>query len=90
MQPGLKRKPISGQITIVCALPLYHVFAFITCGLLGMRTGALNMLIPNPRDMPGTSRSWPSTAQHLPGGQHAVQRAGQQRRTSPSSISPAC
>ena len=54
MQPGLKRKPLSGQITIVCALPLYHVFAFITCGLLGMRTGALNMLIPNPRDIPGT------------------------------------
>jgi long-chain acyl-CoA synthetase len=54
MQPGLKRKPVSGQLTIVCALPLYHVFAFITCGLLGMRTGALNVLIPNPRDIPGT------------------------------------
>lgn len=54
MQPGLKRKPVAGQITIVCALPLYHVFAFITCGLLGMRTGALNILIPNPRDMKGT------------------------------------
>ena len=54
MQPGLKRKPLIGQITIVCALPLYHVFAFITCGLLGMRTGALNILIPNPRDMKGT------------------------------------
>ena len=53
MQPGLKRKPLAGQITIVCALPLYHVFAFITCGLLGMRTGALNILIPNPRDMKG-------------------------------------
>jgi long-chain acyl-CoA synthetase len=54
MQPGLHRKPISGQIVIVCALPLYHVFAFITCGLLGMRTGAMNVLIPNPRDIPGT------------------------------------
>ncbi|HLG47811.1 MAG TPA: long-chain-fatty-acid--CoA ligase [Reyranella sp.] len=54
MQPGLRRKPISGQIVIVCALPLYHVFAFITCGLLGMRTGAMNVLIPNPRDIPGT------------------------------------
>jgi len=54
MQPGLKRKLLSGQITIVCALPLYHVFAFITCGLLGMRTGALNILIPNPRDLKGT------------------------------------
>jgi long-chain acyl-CoA synthetase len=54
MQPGLRRKNLSGQFTIVCALPLYHVFAFITCGLLGMRTGALNILIPNPRDMKGT------------------------------------
>lgn len=54
MQPGLKRKKISGQTTIVCALPLYHVFAFVTCGLLGMRTGALNILIPNPRDLAGT------------------------------------
>ncbi|WP_295140030.1 long-chain-fatty-acid--CoA ligase [uncultured Reyranella sp.] len=54
MQPGLHRRKISGQTTIVCALPLYHVFAFVTCGLLGMRTGALNILIPNPRDLAGT------------------------------------
>ncbi len=53
-QPGLKRKPISGQLTFICALPLYHVFAFITCGLLAMRTGGVNILIPNPRDIPGT------------------------------------
>jgi long-chain acyl-CoA synthetase len=54
MQPGLKRRKPEGQVTIVCALPLYHVFAFVTCGLLGMRTGALNILIPDPRDMKGT------------------------------------
>ena len=53
MQPGLHRKKFTGQLTIVCALPLYHVYAFIACGLLGMRTGALNILIPNPRDMNG-------------------------------------
>ncbi|MEI6200590.1 MAG: long-chain-fatty-acid--CoA ligase [Enhydrobacter sp.] len=57
MQPGLKRKKIGGQVTIVCALPLYHVFAFVACGLLGMRTGALNILIPDPRDMKGTIRT---------------------------------
>jgi long-chain acyl-CoA synthetase len=57
MQPGLKRKQLSGQFTIVCALPLYHVFAFIACGLLGMRTGALNILIPDPRDMKSTVRT---------------------------------
>ena len=57
MQPGLKRKKLDGQVTIVCALPLYHVFAFVTCGLLGMRTGALNILIPDPRDMKGTIKT---------------------------------
>ncbi len=54
MQPGLRRKKLAGQFNIVCALPLYHVFAFVTCGLLGMRTGALNILIPDPRDISGT------------------------------------
>ncbi|HEY6980068.1 long-chain-fatty-acid--CoA ligase [Reyranella sp.] len=57
MQPGLRRKKLAGQFTIVCALPLYHVFAFITCGLLGMRTGALNILIPDPRDLESTVRA---------------------------------
>ena len=53
-QPGFKRKPITGQVNVVCALPLYHVFAFISCALLGMRLGAMNILIPNPRDMTGS------------------------------------
>jgi long-chain acyl-CoA synthetase len=57
MQPGLRRKKLAGQFTIVCALPLYHVFAFITCGLLGMRTGALNILVPDPRDLESTVRA---------------------------------
>jgi long-chain acyl-CoA synthetase len=38
---------------IVCALPLYHVFALTACYLLGMRAGGTNLLIPNPRDMAG-------------------------------------
>jgi long-chain acyl-CoA synthetase len=57
MQPGLQRRKITGQLTIVCALPLYHVFAFITCGLLGLRTGARNVLIANPRDLPQTIKT---------------------------------
>jgi long-chain acyl-CoA synthetase len=57
MQPGLQRRTITGQLTIVCALPLYHVFAFITCGLLGMRAGARNLLIANPRDLPQTIKT---------------------------------
>jgi len=53
MHPGLKRRPATGQMNVVCALPLYHVFAFITCALLGARAGGVNILIPNPRDMDG-------------------------------------
>ena len=51
MQPGLRRRAVSGQYTILCALPLYHVFAFISCGLLGARLGALNVLLPDPRNI---------------------------------------
>jgi long-chain acyl-CoA synthetase len=56
LQPGLRRKRITGQIVFVCALPLYHVYAFISCSLLGMRVGGLNVLIPNPRDIEATVR----------------------------------
>jgi long-chain acyl-CoA synthetase len=51
LQAGWKRRPAAGQMNIVCALPLYHVFAFTSCALLGMRIGAQNILIPNARDL---------------------------------------
>jgi len=41
------------QLTIICALPLYHIFALTACALWGTRTGGLNVLVPNPRDIPG-------------------------------------
>lgn len=37
---------------IMCALPLYHIFAFSVCLLGGMYRGDANVLIPNPRDLP--------------------------------------
>ena len=40
-------------LTIVCALPLYHIFALTACYMLGARMGMMNLLIPNPRDIPG-------------------------------------
>jgi len=43
----------SEQVTIVCALPLYHIFALTACAMWGTRVGALNILIPNPRDIGG-------------------------------------
>ena len=54
IRPGLDRKPISGQMTSICALPLYHVFAFVSCSLLAIRAGGLCVLIPNPRDLDAT------------------------------------
>jgi long-chain acyl-CoA synthetase len=53
LQPALKKPPHVDQLFIVCALPLYHVFALTACFLLGMRAGGVNLLIPNPRDMAG-------------------------------------
>jgi long-chain acyl-CoA synthetase len=53
LQPALKKPPIVDNMIIVCALPLYHVFALTACYLLGMRSGGTNLLIPNPRDMAG-------------------------------------
>ncbi|MEK9719818.1 MAG: long-chain-fatty-acid--CoA ligase [Quisquiliibacterium sp.] len=55
LQPGLtnpKKGPAPEQLAVVCALPLYHIFAMTLCCLFGMRIGAFNILIPNPRDLP--------------------------------------
>ena len=49
--PVMKRVPAHEQPTAVCALPLYHIFAFTVNMMLGMRTGSKNILIPNPRDL---------------------------------------
>jgi long-chain acyl-CoA synthetase len=40
-------------LTIVCALPLYHIYALTICYMFGARLGMMNVLVPNPRDMPG-------------------------------------
>jgi len=53
LQPALKKPPVVEELLIVCALPLYHIFALTACFLLGMRAGGTNLLIPNPRDMAG-------------------------------------
>jgi long-chain acyl-CoA synthetase len=53
LQPALEKEPKVEQLTVVCALPLYHIFALTSCCLLGTRAGALNILIPNPRDIGG-------------------------------------
>ena len=53
-QPALKAVPPGEQLVTVCALPLYHIFAFNINMMLGLRMGACNLLIPNPRDIAAT------------------------------------
>ena len=50
--PVMKRIPAGEQPTSVCALPLYHIFAFTVNMMLGLRMGGKTILIPNPRDLP--------------------------------------
>jgi long-chain acyl-CoA synthetase len=52
-EPVMAQVPANEQPTGVCALPLYHIFAFTVGMMLGMRTGGKLILIPNPRDLAG-------------------------------------
>jgi long-chain acyl-CoA synthetase len=49
----LQMKPQAEQFVFVCALPLYHIYSLTISAFMGMRMGGLNLLIPNPRDIPG-------------------------------------
>ena len=49
MKPKLKER----EEVVITALPLYHIFALTVNCLAMMKIGAHNVLITNPRDMPG-------------------------------------
>src|ERR1700761_6222486 len=57
LNPARANRTDIDQFITVVALPLYHVFALTVCGLLTIRTGGLGVLIPNPRDIPGTIKA---------------------------------
>ncbi len=46
-------KGLPSGAVYICALPLYHIFALTVNAIMGMQRGAHNVLIPNPRDIPG-------------------------------------
>ncbi len=50
--PVMAKVPAGVQPVSVCALPLYHIFAFTIGMMLTMRTGGKLVLIANPRDIP--------------------------------------
>jgi long-chain acyl-CoA synthetase len=68
MQPALNH-PTKGKapdaMTAVCALPMYHIFAFTVVYLLNFRMGGLTILIPNPRDIPGTIKALKGFKVHM-------------------------
>ncbi|MDO9089657.1 MAG: long-chain-fatty-acid--CoA ligase [Burkholderiaceae bacterium] len=49
-EPVMRRVPADEQHTMVCALPLYHIFAFTVCMMLSLRKGGRLILLPNARD----------------------------------------
>ncbi len=51
-EQAINETPPDQQFTYVAALPLYHIFGFSVNLMLGLRMGACNILIPNPRDLP--------------------------------------
>jgi long-chain acyl-CoA synthetase len=52
LKPVLENEPKVDRLTVMAALPLYHIFALTACFLLSIRTGGQSILIPNPRDIP--------------------------------------
>jgi long-chain acyl-CoA synthetase len=52
LEPGIRGLRIE-QLVFVCALPMYHIFALTACCLFGLKAGGLNILVTNPRDIPG-------------------------------------
>jgi len=52
--PALKQLPEGTQLNTICALPLYHIFAFTVIMMLSAYEGGMMILIPNPRDLQAT------------------------------------
>ncbi|MDO6442483.1 MULTISPECIES: AMP-binding protein [unclassified Marinobacter] len=53
VRPMMEDTIIEGQETVIAPLPLYHIYSFtLNCGIM-LEAGGHNVLIPNPRDIPG-------------------------------------
>ena len=50
--PVMTKEMRATSMGFVCALPLYHIYSLTVSALMGMRLGGLNVLVPNPRDIP--------------------------------------
>ncbi|MBZ0333651.1 AMP-binding protein [Marinobacter sp. AL4B] len=53
VRPMLEDQVAEGEEVVIAPLPLYHIYSFtLNCGIM-LEAGAHNILIPNPRDIPG-------------------------------------
>ncbi|WP_288370758.1 long-chain fatty acid--CoA ligase [uncultured Marinobacter sp.] len=53
VRPMLEDQIEEGKEVVIAPLPLYHIYSFtLNCGIM-LEAGAHNVLIPNPRDIPG-------------------------------------
>ncbi|MFP3978328.1 AMP-binding protein [Marinobacter sp. KMM 10035] len=53
VRPMMEDTVIEGQEIVIAPLPLYHIYSFtLNCGIM-LEAGGHNILIPNPRDIPG-------------------------------------
>ncbi len=59
------RHVISQPLTMLAALPLYHVFAMTVCALYGMHAGMKNILVINPRDRQTLIQTWRKYPVHI-------------------------
>ena len=64
-QPVLRQFKPGEQVTMVCALPLYHIFAFTTNFMVGLYVGGRNILIVNPKDLKDTLKTLSSQTFHV-------------------------
>ena len=55
--PAMAQRPDITQLTTAVVLPLFHVFALMTGGLLTIHMGSLGVLVPNPYDLTGMIES---------------------------------
>ncbi len=63
--PAMKGMPANEQLCAICALPLYHIFAFTVNMMLTMHMGGKTVLIPNPRDLPAVLKELKNHRFHL-------------------------
>ncbi|MBD8553614.1 long-chain-fatty-acid--CoA ligase [Rhizobium sp. CFBP 8762] len=53
------------QMVLICALPLYHIFALTVNAMIGLSTGGHNILIANPRDIPAFVKELSKIRPHI-------------------------